>query len=252
MEPDRDLLVKEVLDINIRKVCSQFGIQYNPTVVDELERDTVFLNKLNEKISTNNIFRVRNFHSINQFNVYRNLLYYLIRMMQPQIVVETGVLHGLTSAWLLKALKQNGMGKLISIDLPRRDWEKFFPGQPMGPGGEADFEMTEKLPGWIVPDDLRHHWELLIGPSYKYLDDIFQKHSVDIFIHDSDHSYEMMGYECRMAFEKAPNAFVIIDNFDLCNFTFEYLSKHSMKYVFMDDVESDLSVAARTAICQKV
>ena len=31
-------------------------------------------------------------------------MYYLVRLLKPKCVVETGVMHGLTSAWILQAL----------------------------------------------------------------------------------------------------------------------------------------------------
>ena len=41
-------------------------------------------------------------------------------------VLETGVFHGLTTMWILKALEDNKKGKLISIDIKRSDWNKYF------------------------------------------------------------------------------------------------------------------------------
>src|SRR5262249_49777852 len=42
----------------------------------------------------------------------------LTRHLRPRHVVETGVLHGVTSRFILEALERNGIGYLWSIDLP--------------------------------------------------------------------------------------------------------------------------------------
>ncbi len=45
----------------------------------------------------------------------------LMRHLRPKNVVETGVAHGVTSRFILEALKRNGDGHLWSIDLPPLD-----------------------------------------------------------------------------------------------------------------------------------
>src|SRR5579859_763127 len=44
--------------------------------------------------------------------------YVVCRILQPAVVLETGVAYGVTSAFLLQALHVNQNGKLLSIDLP--------------------------------------------------------------------------------------------------------------------------------------
>ena len=48
------------------------------------------------------------------------------RHLKPRKVVETGVAHGVTSRFILEALKRNGQGHLWSIDLPplERSWRQ--------------------------------------------------------------------------------------------------------------------------------
>jgi hypothetical protein len=50
----------------------------------------------------------------------------LTRHLRPKNVVETGVAHGVTSRFILEALKRNGTGHLWSIDLPplERSWRQ--------------------------------------------------------------------------------------------------------------------------------
>jgi predicted O-methyltransferase YrrM len=98
--------------------------------------------------------------------------YVLVRMLQPEVMVETGVGAGVSSWTILHAMDQNGFGTLVSIDLPTPN--------------------TELLPevGYLVPDDLRHRWDLQTGPSKLLLPQVLDAHGeIDIFQHDSRHSY---------------------------------------------------------------
>ena len=74
--------------------------------LEDLEKDNNFITQINQKIKSNQIFQKRVFNSIYEFSVYRNFIYSLIRNQKPSVVLETGVLHGLTSAWILKALNR--------------------------------------------------------------------------------------------------------------------------------------------------
>tara|TARA_A100001011_G_C14167515_1_gene780989 strand:+ start:316 stop:1104 length:789 start_codon:yes stop_codon:yes gene_type:complete len=249
MSIDKSDLVKELITTNLKKICSIFEIEFDWNILEEFEKQSQLVNEINKCISKNNIFRTREFNSIYQFSTYRNIMYYLIRLLKPNCVVETGVMHGLTSAWILQALYDNKKGKLISIDLPRRDWKKFFPNTPMGPGNlDPEFELGDQDPGWIIPDYLRKNWDLKLGPSNMHLEKVLKKNSVDFFIHDSDHSYEIMSYECLKAFEIRPNSFFVIDNFDDNGFLFEYLSKNRVNYSFIDEVDDNRNISTTTAI----
>jgi predicted O-methyltransferase YrrM len=41
------------------------------------------------------------------------------RLMEPELVADTGVAHGFSTAAILQALEDNQKGRLISIDLPQ-------------------------------------------------------------------------------------------------------------------------------------
>src|SRR5207245_2447859 len=53
--------------------------------------------------------------------IYDIVMYMLVLLMQPRIVVETGVEHGVSSWIVLLAMERNGKGALHSIDLPNQD-----------------------------------------------------------------------------------------------------------------------------------
>ena len=53
--------------------------------------------------------------------------YLVCRLLEPAVVVETGVAYGVSSAFILRALEKNGRGVLHSVDLPplRRRYNEF-------------------------------------------------------------------------------------------------------------------------------
>lgn len=107
------------------------------------------------------------------------LLYALVRALRPDLVLETGVGAGVSSTYILCALEENRQGRLFSIDLPYLD---------------ANGQTTE--PGWAIPDELKFRWRLDSGKSHEKLPPALEElKSVDIFFHDSEHSYSNMKWE---------------------------------------------------------
>lgn len=130
-----------------------------------------------------------------QFGTKESLLFSVIRKFKPLTIVETGVAQGVSSYVILKALQLNGQGKLISIDLPNRD--------PKGyryRNGTLDGVYTPSvlMSGWLVPEELRKSWVLKLGRSSEILPAL--DGSVDMFLHDSEHSYENMMFEYNWAY----------------------------------------------------
>lgn len=121
-----------------------------------------------------------------------------MKALKPQIFVETGVAAGASSYFILKAMQENKKGKLISIDLPNYTNK----GGYINKGGILDKVYTPKRKGagWVVPGELRSRWQLMLGDSMKILPRL--KESIDMFYHDSDHSYECMNFEYNWAMKK--------------------------------------------------
>ena len=99
-------------------------------------------------------------------------------------MVETGVANGVSSAYILLALEKNQRGTLHSIGL---DDPQFLPaGKPLG---------------WIVPESLKARWNLLVDDSRNLLPELLAKlGTIDVFIHDSLHTYDHMLWEFRTAY----------------------------------------------------
>ena len=123
-------------------------------------------------------------------------LYTLCRVLKPTVVVETGVAGGVSSSYILHALDKNNHGKLYSIDVPwytvTNNWKADFTDEDM------KVQPIEKQSGWIIPESLKGRWELLLGRTSDRLSDLLNKVGpVDVFFHDSEHSYENMSWEFR-------------------------------------------------------
>ena len=110
-------------------------------------------------------------------------VYIVCRALRPEVVVETGVAYGLSSAFILKALSVNGRGTLYSIDLP-----------PLGDGSDHV--------GLLVPDGLKSKWQLLRGTSREHLPPVVRDRSIDVFLHDSLHTYRTMQWEFGVAWPR--------------------------------------------------
>jgi predicted O-methyltransferase YrrM len=122
-------------------------------------------------------------------------LYRLLRELRPEVAVETGVCNGVSTAFLLLALEDNGAGELHSIDLPEVAGEEYEQGTFWDGKGGAVIP-PGKEPGWMVPPELRQRWHLVLGRSQDELPPLIDRvGEIDFFMHDSEHSYECMRFE---------------------------------------------------------
>lgn len=118
-------------------------------------------------------------------------IYCCVRVLRPAHMIETGVAHGYSSWVILNAMHKNGMGRLYSIDLPSRDTNDHY-----------NFQQTPAT-GWMVPVQLKNQWQLILGDARTVLPQLLEEVSVlDIFFHDSDHSYQHMCWEFGSAWPK--------------------------------------------------
>jgi predicted O-methyltransferase YrrM len=125
-------------------------------------------------------------------------LYSAVRTLTPDIVVETGVAAGVSSAYILAALKRNGRGHLYSIDLPGYE-EEYLPGLGIKPSAVLP---PSRLPGYIVPHHLRDRWTLEIGKSQELLAPLMDRvDQIGMFFHDGEHTYENMLFEFNLAWK---------------------------------------------------
>jgi predicted O-methyltransferase YrrM len=106
-------------------------------------------------------------------------LYGLTRWLRPAVIVESGGYIGMSSAFILKALADEKLttAKLYSVELSQ-----------------------ECEQGALIPDELRSASDAFV-PMRGRLEDFLKRNeipsSVDMFLHDSSHSYRHMLWEFR-------------------------------------------------------
>jgi hypothetical protein len=108
-------------------------------------------------------------------------LYLLVRAVRPRVVIETGVLYGASSGHILAALARNGEGELHSIELGR--------------------DSREPPHDFLIPKALQSQWDLIIGDSRLELPSLLEHlPEVNLFHHDSLHTFEHMKWEYEAVF----------------------------------------------------
>ena len=143
--------------------------------------------------------------------------YVILRLIRPEIVVETGVFSGVSSAFILKALKDNDGGMLYSIDYPLSEQEY---AANLESGCETAFALPQgKEPGFAIPEDVKGRWVLKRGKSNEILPNLLKELGrVDVFLHDSHHTYENMMFEYSTAWDYLPKGGLLLsDNTDYNN-----------------------------------
>jgi predicted O-methyltransferase YrrM len=135
-----------------------------------------------------------------------------VRTLRPRVAVETGVANGFSTAFLLQALDANGEGRLHSIDLPREVGRDYDPGTFYEGEGRAGIPPGSE-PGWLIPDALRDRWTLLLGRSQDELPPLLERlGTVDLFMHDSEHSFDCMWFEFTAAWPRLRDGGVLVSD----------------------------------------
>lgn len=123
----------------------------------------------------------------------RQFLWGLVRTIRPERVLETGVADGASTRTILDAMETNGRGKLYGVDIA----------SDVG-------QLARQSSG-------AHRWELAVlprrgrGKALRSLLDRVQP--LDVFLHDSDHSYPWQRFEYREAWRTlAPGGWLLSDD----------------------------------------
>lgn len=124
-------------------------------------------------------------------------MFVIVRCTRPARAVETGVWRGVSSALILNAIARNGSGRLYSIDLPTYETS----GRVNADGRwDGSFVASPSAVGDLVDSELRAAWDLRLGDAKELLPALLgELGSIDLFFHDSEHSYQHMMFEYRLA-----------------------------------------------------
>jgi predicted O-methyltransferase YrrM len=147
------------------------------------------------------------------------LLYFLVRHRRPEIVVETGVALGFSTAAILAALHANGAGHVYSSDFPAfklRDPERHI--------------------GIVVGDDLRDRWTVYLRGDRRNLARILEEVGrIDLFHYDSDKTYGGRKRVLRRVQPRlARDAVVVMDDVQDNLFFHDYAERDDCPYEIVD------------------
>lgn len=194
-----------------RLLGHRLGIRDLSSFVAELDQDLTIIRKLEKAVADEPFFRTKSWESPLELGTYRTILYCLARAIVPSISIETGVLHGLTSAYLLHAIDRNRQGRLISVDLP-----SYHESGPSNKDGYNDTLPPNREPGWVVEPSDRERWSLVLGSTKEKLPQILKDAGwIDLFLHDSEHTHETMTFELNEAWPRlSAKGILVCDNVD--------------------------------------
>lgn len=157
-------------------------------------------------------------------------LYWLIRELRPRTVVETGVCNGFSAGLIALALAENANdGQLHSIGRA----ETFDPNDSRWTEkGKSHGEVLigGQTLGWMIPDGFSHFVNLYPGDAEVLLPKIVDElDSIDLFFHDSDHSYDHMMFEfCEVHRKLSSNSIVIADNIAWNSSLWDFADKYGV------------------------
>lgn len=116
---------------------------------------------------------------------YQSLLGDVIRKYRPKIMIETGVESGYSTEHYLKAMDDVGVGHLYSCDPSPSGFYEAYP-------------------------IIHHRFTFMKEKSFDACPKIFAKHGlIDLFLHDSDHSWECQTWEYHWAWHHVRSGGII-------------------------------------------
>lgn len=147
-------------------------------ILEELYNESAFYETLNVKL-----LNLNQLENAGDLRFHAVTLYICVRYLKPAVVVETGVAAGKSSAFILKALDMNDTGRLFSF-------EKIPTGEIASDGSQTNLD--KECSAFLVDNSLRNRWTLTYGDSIASINELapILENKVDIFIHDSLHTYE--------------------------------------------------------------
>lgn len=220
---------------NLLDVITSQPASITDTYLREIEDNDSFISEISTRMAQWSPYRFRaiDFMMLGKWgSIYFNpvTLYALIRAVRPKIMIETGGTPGKSTAFLLQAMEMNAEGHLYTIDLApdpvnqsklehHDQWHELRP--------------AEVGSNWVVPDHLRKRHTLLQGKSSDLMPPLLERlgRHVDLFYHDSDHSYENMTWEFRAVLPFIKSGGIIASDDVLANDSFfDFCTKENLRY----------------------
>lgn len=138
-------------------------------------------------------------------------LYAIVRLLQPEHLVESGVSSGLSTAHMLMGVQKNRKGILHSMDLPQ------YQRAASRIRGEFSWSIPRgKDSGWAIPAHLKRRWDLRQGRSEDLLPPLCRElPRIDLYCHDSPRTPQHLAFEFNgIRTSLRPGSVVVADNTD--------------------------------------
>lgn len=130
----------------------------------------------------------------------------LIRLLEPEVVVETGTDKGLGTLLMARALQKNGKGRVLTLDI-------------------------DPYSGSLIDLSKWPNIEILRGDSISLLPSIKK---IDIFIHDSNHDPEYEFDEfCAIESALVEKSIVLSDNSHISDALYRWSEKQGRRFIFL-------------------
>jgi predicted O-methyltransferase YrrM len=205
----KKILQKQLLKLAFRwsnfkdQTLNDFDTYWNEII----SNDMIPLNNPDLKVNGNSLS-----------STFGKWIYIVVRATKADKIVETGVSHGYSSWVILNAIHKNQKGKLYSIDLAGNDTN-------------ADYNLSQNKIGQVVPSSLSHNWTLIIGDVAEKLPELLKElKEIDLFFHDSDHSYLNMKFEFNESLKHLKeNGLILSDDIHKNEAFNEFVSKYNFK-----------------------
>ena len=138
--------------------------------------------------------------------------YCVVRALRPRLVVETGTANGLGTALLARGLRNNALagspGELVSFDIDPRS-------------------------GWLLDESELDGVRLVVGDAKATLPETLAGRHIDLFVHDSDHTYDNERAELELAVQFGSDVLVLIsDNAHATTALREICADLGIEYLF--------------------
>ena len=149
---------------------------------------------------------------------YPELLYIIMRIINPSKVLETGVWLGLsTNSILASGIKSSKNFILDSIDLPR-----------------SDIADAENYIGILVDDEFKTNWRLYLGKDRTFARQLITEHKYSFYYFDSDKSLSGKLFLLNEVLKNTKDYLMIFDDLEDNLFWYrnelEHLNKIAIKY----------------------
>ncbi len=184
----------------------------------DLER---YFGEFHDNVDLRVLFAVASPGALSQIEA--SLLYVICRIVKPSTAVETGVADGVSSTATLAALDRNQTGQLYSVDFAT-PFSRTMP-------------WYRKGSGWIIPPRLRDRWNRVSGESRYALRPLLSRIAgVDVFLHDSEHSYSNMMREFETVWPFLTKGGVILaDDVYLNDALLDFASQKGRSFVILSE-----------------